>query len=151
MKLDDAMLRPHHLALCVDDFDRALRFYVNFLGFEMEGEMDQRDEAPLGEVVGLPGAVIRWAMLHHGSFRVELFKYYKPEGRKQPCRQCDVGYTHMAMEVANVDSVYEQAMAAGYQALSSPRSLRGGRSRVFYLCEPEGLVTEFIQVNPNGR
>lgn len=42
--------------------------------------MDNRDEESLGLVVGLPGAVIRWGLLERDGYRVELFKYHKPEG-----------------------------------------------------------------------
>ncbi|MCL4183222.1 MAG: VOC family protein [Burkholderiaceae bacterium] len=151
MRLKDKLLSTHHTAICVNDFERARDFYTDFLGFEVEGEMDHRCEPALGEVVGLPGAVIRWAMLRNGTHRVELFKYYTPEGDPRARRQCDFGYSHMAFEVADVDSVYEQAMRAGYRSVSSPRALRNGRTRVFYLAEPEGAITEFIQfVNPGA-
>lgn len=145
MLLKDKALSAHHTAICINDFERARNFYVDFLGFELEGEMDHRSEPTLGEVVGLPNAKIRWAMLRHGSYRVELFKYYTPEGDKHARRQCDFGYSHMAFEVADVDSVYEQATQAGYQTVSSPRIMRQGRTKVFYLMEPEGAITEFIQ------
>lgn len=147
-RLQDTLLRPHHTAVCVTDFDRALRFYTEFLPFQLEGEMDRRSEPALGDVVGLPGAIIRWAMLRLGSYRVELFKYYEPQGRSDARPQCDLGYSHFAIEVADVDAVYAQAMARGYRAMSPPRDLRGGRTRVFYLCEPEGAITEFIQFRP---
>lgn len=149
MQLQDAIFTAHHTAVCVTDFDHALDFYTAFMGFELEGQMDQRKEEALGEVVGLPGAVIRWAMLKKGSYRVELFKYYKPVGDSVARRQCDLGYSHMAFEVADVDAVYAQCVARGYKTVSSPRDLRGGRTRVFYLCEPEGAITEFIQFNPD--
>src|SRR5438067_432256 len=145
MQLRDDLLLTHHTAICVTDFERARDFYLHFLGFELEGEMDHRSEPALGEVVGLPGAVVRWAMLRHGSHRVELFKYYKPEGDTRPRRQCDFGYSHMAFEVADVDSVFKQVTEAGYQTVSAPRVMRNGRAKVFYLAEPEGAITEFIQ------
>jgi glyoxylase I family protein len=148
MTLQDSILVAHHTAVCVTDFERALNFYTDFLGFELEGEMDQRSEEALSEVVGLTGAVIRWAMLKKGTYRVELFKYYSPEGDTVARRQCDLGYSHMAFEVADVDAVYKQTVARGYKTVSSPKSLRGGRTRVFYLCEPEGAITEFVQFNP---
>jgi len=144
--LQDTLCTIHHTAVCVTNFERARRFYTDFLGFTLEDEMDQRAEPALGEVVGLPGACVRWAMLRHDSgHRVELFKYYTPAGDAKPRRQCDVGYGHLAIAVADVDAVYAQAMAAGYESVSSPRVLRGGRTKVFYLREPAGVITEFIQ------
>lgn len=148
--LKDELLDVHHTAVCVTDFERARDFYVDFLGFELEGEADNRSESALGDVVGLKGATIRWAMLRRGSHCVELFKYYQPEGSRTPREQCDLGYTHMAMRVRDVDAVFEQAVAAGYEPVSTPRVLRGGRTKVFYLREPEGAITEFIQFNELG-
>lgn len=145
MRLKDKLLSTHHTAICVNDFEHARNFYTDFLGFELEGEMDHRSELTLGEVVGLPGAEIRWAMLRHGTYRVELFKYYTPDGDRRARRQCDFGYSHMAFEVADVESVYEQSIQAGYQTVSPPRVMRQGRTKVFYLMEPEGAITEFIQ------
>lgn len=149
MTLQDPQLTAHHTAICVNDFERAKAFYIDFLGFTLEGEMDHRDEPALGEVVGLPGAVIRWAMLAHSSnHRIELFKYYTPQGETQARRQCDFGYSHFAFTVADVDAVYEQVLQAGYQTVSPPRVLRNGRSKALYVMEPEGAITEFVQFSP---
>lgn len=145
MAIKDSLLKPHHTAVCVTDFERAKRFYVDFLGFELEGELDHRDEAGLGVVTGLPGAVIRWAMLVHGEHRIELFKYYSPAGDNRPPQQCDLGYSHFAFLVDDVDAVYEQVKQAGYETVSPPQTLRGGRARVFYCAEPEGAITEFAE------
>jgi glyoxylase I family protein len=145
MQLIDKKMCAHHTAICVTDFERARDFYCGFLGFELEGEMDHRSEPALGKVVGLPGAIVRWAMLRREAYRVELFKYYSPEGDPHPRRQCDFGYSHMAFEVMDVDAVYRQVVAAGYRTVSAPQALRNGRTKVFYLAEPEGAITEFIQ------
>ncbi|MBP5857125.1 VOC family protein [Marivibrio halodurans] len=135
----------HHTAVSVRDFDAARDFFVDVLGFAVEGEARARDEPALGEVVGLPGAVVDWAMLARGEDRIELFRYHQPEGRMEPAEQCDVGYVHIAMQVDDVDAAYDAALAAGFRTRSSPRSLRGGRTRVFYMIGPEGLVVEFIE------
>lgn len=138
----------HHTAICVDDFEAARDFYVDILGFEITGTMDRRDEPALGDVVGLPGAVIRWAMLARDDHRIELFKYLKPQGRKDIRAQCDCGYTHMAFEVSDVDAAYERLMAAGYRTNSAPVLLRGGRTKVVYVLAPEGNVTELMEFPP---
>ena len=72
--VDDLIVRAHHAAVCVQDFERSRDFYVRVLGFRVEDEMDRRAEPALGEVVALPGSVIRWGMLERQGFRLELFK-----------------------------------------------------------------------------
>jgi catechol 2,3-dioxygenase-like lactoylglutathione lyase family enzyme len=149
--VDDLIVRAHHAAVCVQDFERSRDFYVRVLGFRVEGEMDRRAEPALGEVVALPGAVVRWGMLERRGFRLELFKYYTPEGRTIPGRQCDAGYSHVAFEVRDVDAAYARLVAAGHRTTSTPQVLRGGRTKVIYLLAPEGSVVELIQFIPSGR
>jgi len=129
----------------VQDFPAARDFYIDVLGFRVEGEMDRRDEPALGTVVGLPGAVVRWAMLARDSFRLELFKYYAPAGRREVNRQCDAGYTHVAFEVRDVDEAYRRLTAAGHRTTAPPQMLRGGRTKVIYLLAPEDSVVELIE------
>lgn len=148
--VDDLIVRAHHAAVCVQDFDAAREFYVEVLGFRVEGEMDRRAEPALGEVVGLPGAVVRWGMLVRDDFRLELFKYYTPQGRTDPNRQCDAGYTHLAFEVRDVDAAYARLLAAGHRTTSPPQVLRGGRTKVIYLLAPEGSVVELIEFPGNA-
>lgn len=147
--LGDLIARAHHTAICVDDFEAARDFYVDILGFAIEGEMDHRGEPNLGKVVGLPGAVVRWGMLVRGEYRIELFKYYRPAGKKTPNRQCDCGYTHMALQVTDVEAAYERLTDAGYRTTCPPQTLRGGRTKVVYVLAPEGNVTELIEF-PQG-
>lgn len=143
--LDGLVIRAHHTAVCVDDFEAARRFFTDVIGMRVEGEMDQRGEPALGVVVGLPGAVIRWAMLEFFGYRVELFKYYTPEGRANPIRQCDRGFTHIAFQVTDTDEVCRRVRAAGIETFSDPQDLRGGVTRPMYVRGPEGIAVEFIQ------
>jgi catechol 2,3-dioxygenase-like lactoylglutathione lyase family enzyme len=138
----------HHTALCVEDFEAVRDFYVEMLGFTVQGEMERRDEPELGRVVGLPGAVIRWALLARDDHRIELLKYLEPEGSKDIRPQCDCGYTHMAFEVSDVDAACEKLVAAGYRTNSPPLPMRGGRARVVYVLAPEGNVTELMEFPP---
>jgi catechol 2,3-dioxygenase-like lactoylglutathione lyase family enzyme len=112
----------------------------------VEGEMDHRSEPALGVVVGLPGAVIRWAMLEFFGYRIELFKYYNPEGRSIAIRQCDRGLTHIAFQVNNTDEVCRRIRQAGYTTFSDPQDLRGGVTRPMYVNGPEGIAVEFLEI-----
>ena len=78
---------PHHTALSVQDFVAARDFFVKVLGFTLEGEMDWRTD--IAPVVVLPDACIRWAILVRNGYRVELFKYYTPDGEWHRRRQSD--------------------------------------------------------------
>ncbi len=144
--LGDLVVRPHHTAVCVEDFDAAQDFFCDILGMRVEGAMARRDEAGLSAVVGLPGAAARWAMLERDGYRIELFKYFQPEGVTVNIRQCDRGITHVAFQVTDADAAYEKIIAAGFDTYSPPIDLRGGASRPFYIKGPEGIVVELIEI-----
>jgi len=144
--LDGLILRAHHTAICVENFENAREFFTEIVGMQVEAEMDQRSEPALGVVVGLPGAVIRWAMLEFFGYRVELFKYYQPDGKKIDIRQCDRGITHVAFQVNNTDEVCRRIRAKGYTTFSDPQDLRNGITRPVYVYGPEGIAIEFLEI-----
>ena len=144
--LDGLVLRPHHTAVSVEDFDAALAFFRDVVGMRVEKHAERRSEEALGVIVGLPGAVIRWAMLECKDYRIELFKYLEPQGRKIEFRQCDHTITHVAFQVSDTDEVCRRIRAAGYRTYSDPQNLRGGITRPMYVEGPEGLVVEFLQI-----
>lgn len=142
----DLIIRPHHTALSVEDFEAARIFFTDVIGMRLEREIDYRDESDLGVVVGLPGAVIRWAFLEMGGYRIELFKYYSPAGTRHPMRQCDIGLTHICFQVRDANETYRRLVAAGHKTISAPRELRGGQSVPFYLIGPDEIVVEFLEL-----
>lgn len=144
--LGDLVVRPHHTAVCVEDFDAAQDFFCDVIGMRVEGAIDRREEEGLAAVVGLPGAAARWAMLERDGYRIELFKYFRPEGVTVNIRQCDRGITHVAFQVTDADAAYEKIRDAGFDTYSPPIDLRGGASRPFYIKGPEGIVVELIEI-----
>jgi catechol 2,3-dioxygenase-like lactoylglutathione lyase family enzyme len=142
----DFVVRAHHTAFSCADYDAAKRFFVDLLGFKVVGEMEDRSGDGLDVVVGMPGARCRWAMLELGGYHIELFKWLTPaDGRAVDIRQNDVGYTHICMQVRDIDEVHRRLTAAGYQPLSRPGNMRGGRAKPFYCRGPEGCIVEFCE------
>jgi len=143
--LSDLIVRQHHTAFSCSDWDKTRSFFVDLLGFKVLGEMDKRDEADLSKVTGLPGAACRWAMLELNGYHIELFKWLVPEGKPIPIRQCDIGLTHICLQVNDAVEARRRMLAAGYEPLSEVISLRGGRAKPFYCRGPEGVIVEFVE------
>lgn len=144
--LSGCILKAHHTAVSVHDFDAALDFFTNIIGMKVEGEMDHRREANLGAVTGVDNPTIRWAMLELGGFRIELFKYHEPQGKRHDIRQNDVGLTHICFQVADADEAHARMTKAGFCSLSKPLELRSGASKPFYCEGPEGIIVEFLEL-----
>lgn len=142
----DLVVSPHHTALSVHDFEIAKAFFVDVLGFRVENEIRNRGESALGVTVGMPGARCDWAMLERQGHRIELFRWFEPEGKPHGRHQADIGYTHICMQVSDVTETWQRLTAAGWEALSEPQSLRGGVARPVYIIGPEGCIVEFLEL-----
>lgn len=147
--LAELIERPHHVAFSCEDWETARSFFVNVLGFKVLGENLDRGEPELATIVGMPGARCQWAMLQLGGIHVELFKWLAPQGRRIDIRQCDVGYTHFCFQVKDSQEVWSRLTRAGWEPLSKPVSVRGGRAFGFYCKGPEDCIFEFIEY-PQG-
>lgn len=142
----DLVVRAHHTAFSCRDYDAARAFFVDVLGFKVVGEIEDRSGDGLDVVVGMPGARCRWAMLEFGGYHIELFKWLTPaDGRAMAMRQNDIGYTHICLQVRDIDEVHRRLAAAGYAPLSKPGNMRGGRAKPFYARGPEGCILEFCE------
>jgi len=144
VSLDDLIVAPHHTALSIEDFEAARDFFVAVLGFDLEGEMERRTD--IAPVVALPDACVRWAMLSRDGYRLELFKYYSLAGEQHGRRQSDRGFTHIALEVSDVDEAYRRVTALGLRTTCPPKVLRGGATKVIYVLGPEDNVIELIEL-----
>jgi lactoylglutathione lyase len=142
----DLIKRAHHTAISVKDFEAAKKFYCDVLGFVVIGDIDHRHDTGLKDAVGIPeGVDCHWMMLEREGYHIELFKWYTPEGKLGPNRQCDLGYTHVAFQVSDVEEAYKRVIAAGLKTFAPPLSLRGGKAKVIYIRAPEDFITELVE------
>ena len=135
----------HHVAISVKDIDRALKFYRDQLGFEVEWDIDHYKGETLSKVVGLPDADAHVVMLRGYGARIEIFKYYMPAGEESgPKRQCDFGITHFTLSVKDIKPLYERLSKAGVQFNCPPQNLRPGVWAT-YMKDQEGVTIELVE------
>ena len=130
----------HHTAISTGDFERALAFYRDLLGFEMVSELNWPAGVELADTItGLEGSAARSVMLRASNTSIELFEFSspapKPGDPKRPV--CDHGITHIGLEVDDIDVEYERLKAAGMSFHCPPQDL--GVSRVTYGRDPDVL------------
>jgi len=135
----------HHVAMAVKDLNRALAFYRDLLGFEVDWDRDHYSGEHFSNVVGMPDADAHVVMLKGYGTRLELFSYYTPPGEEcGPKRQCDFGLTHFALTVKNIHQIYERLHGAGVQFNCPPQNLRPGVWAT-YMKDPEGVTIEMVE------
>jgi catechol 2,3-dioxygenase-like lactoylglutathione lyase family enzyme len=97
----------------------------------------------------VPGAEITIAVLKAPGHRIELLEYHAPSDRKHvDLRPCDIGSSHVAFTVDDLDAVLDAIAASGWKAAGKPQTLQSGPNagkRVIYVRDPDGTTIEFMQ------
>jgi glyoxylase I family protein len=139
----------HHAAIATHDIDRIVEFYVSMMGFEIvsKGGWDVGDD-DIDGMVGLQGSASKVAMLQAGNCFLEVFEYLSPRGRRRDPDYpvCDTGFTHIGLNVTDIEAEFERLSAAGMRFHGRPIDRPPGVLRAAYGRDPDGNVIELVEV-----
>ena len=121
-----------HLTINVTDMEASEQFYGEVLGLHKMENVDMGDH------------VIHYFQLD-GPIRLELIRYLDDFGELKPDVKTRGIYRHFALEVENVDTLYETILKAGYTCLTEPNDVDNLRFRGFLAEDPNGVEVEFLQ------
>ena len=111
------------VALIVDDYDRALRFYVDVLGFELV------EDSPARTNDGRPK---RWVVVRPpGAATGVLLARADGERQERAVGDQFAGRVGLFLRVDDFDGAYERMRAAGVEFVTEPRAEPYGRVVVF--------------------
>ena len=147
------LLGLHHVAISTPDVERLLGFYRDQLGMQVAVDQSWEEGVALADtVLGLQGSAGRQLLLRLGNAYLELFQFTSPAARPgDPDRPvCDHGFSHLCIDVDDVDATYEKLRAAGVRFHSPPQDLFPG-VRTCYSRDPDGNVVEIQQLAPRHR
>src|ERR1700741_5360482 len=98
--------RVDHTGFTVSSLEHSLAFWVDVLGFRHLYTWTFETAPFIEELVGVPGAAVRIAMVEGPGHLIELLEYTSPDGREiyRP-RSCDVGSVHVGFYVENIDAL----------------------------------------------
>jgi catechol 2,3-dioxygenase-like lactoylglutathione lyase family enzyme len=119
-----------HFAVIVDDYDAAIAFFVDALGFELI------EDSPAVTTAG--GRPKRWVVVRPPGGRTGLL-LARADGERQTRGVGDqfAGRVGLFLRVDDFQSHYERMRAAGVQFVSEPRD------------EPYGRVVVFLDIAGN--
>ena len=138
-----------HTGFTVSSLEDALAFWVGVLGFKLLYTQTFENGPFIEEVVGVPGAALRLAMVEGPGHMVELLEYSSPDDRTtyKP-RSSDVGSVHLAFYVENIDALVARAASVGWQPVGKIQTVESGERkglRLIYVRAPDGITVEFLQ------
>jgi len=139
----------NHIGITVSDIAQTAGF-LSLLGFEPR-DPDQvvAKDSWIRTMTGYAKADLRIAMVHLGDTAIELVSYVSPEGEPKATTELrDVGNTHIAVTVKDIDAEYRRLRDAGIEFISAPIRVPDGPlegARGVYLTDPDGNLIELSQ------
>ena len=147
--------RVSHLCFRVSDLERSRRFYEDVLGFKPLYEIDTVG-SPSTRLLGRTDIRLTGVWLERDGFTLQLQQLHV-EGLAKPKRDTvEIGYSHVAVRVSNLDTVIERLVAAGADVLTASRTVNatpdGGESGAVFINDPDGIRLELVQIpgDPTG-
>ena len=142
--------RVDHTGFTVSSLEKSLAFWVDFLGFRHLYTWAFETSPFIEELVGVPGAALRIAMVEGPGHMIELLEYTSPGGRQtyKP-RSCDVGSVHLGFYVENMDALLARVAGAGWRPIGNVQTVESGERaglRLIYLRDPDGITIELLQL-----
>ena len=138
-----------HTGFVVKDLEEAVDFYTNVLGMRLAGRMERQGEF-INQVLAFPDAHIKGAFLDKGEgHQLELIQYFNPASGPGGIARNDLGATHLAFWVEDIDRFYNETSQRGLRFNNPPASLRDDKGKLtrkaLYAQDPDGNWLEFVE------
>ncbi|MEP7306788.1 MAG: VOC family protein [Acidobacteriota bacterium] len=140
----------------VSDLDKAIAFYRDGLGLDVQGAPANADANPaLRNMFGLPDAQLRWLIGRPAGMRtgVEIVEIKKAEGQLIPRRIQDSGAFTLIVLVRDLEAAFGRLKQLGTPVVTkggAPIAVPAGapRSRAVVVKDPDGHFVELFQPDP---
>lgn len=140
------MINIRHTGIVVTDLARAKDFYCDLLGFKVWKEQDEQGDfidnfSALKEVL-----VTTCKMVLENGDMIELLQYKShPKVADMSREITQIGCSHIALTVPNLDQVYKNLTTEGVVFNSPPQLSPDGKAKVTFCKDPDGSLVELVE------
>ena len=139
-----------HTGFVVKDIEASIKFYSDVLGMRIAGRTEREGEF-VEQVLAFPGAHIKGGFVDMGEgHQLELIQYLSPASGENHLQRNDLGASHLAFFVEDLDKFYEDTSRKGIKYNNLPATMvdeNGKLSRkAAYAQDPDGNWLEFVEI-----
>jgi len=135
-----------HTGIVVTDFEASLYFYRDLLGFQIAKQMEESGSY-IDKISLLRNVKVTTVKMSSPSGQmIELLKYHSHPAEKREREICEIGISHIAFTVGDLEIEYKRLKNKGIQFNSSPQLSPDGYAKVTFCRAPEGTLIELVEV-----
>ena len=138
------MLNIRHTGIVVTDMQKSIDFYES-LGFEIKKDMIESGPY-IDSLLSIDGGEVNTVKmsLRDGGM-VELLHFKNHQEEPTPGSLTNIGCTHFAMTVDNLEETYNNLVMSGVEFVSEPQFSPDGFARVVFCKDPDGTFIELVE------
>jgi catechol 2,3-dioxygenase-like lactoylglutathione lyase family enzyme len=139
------ILKLRHVGIVVKDMEKSLTFYRDLLGFKvisMQEECGQYIEFMLAQAF-VQVTTVKMEM-PDGNI-IELLQFQRPMGPITKHEIFELGISHFALTVDDIEAEYLRLSEAGVGFNSGPILTPDKKHKVCFAWDPDGTYIEFVQ------
>jgi len=142
------MKNIRHFGIVVTDMEKSLKFYRDFLGLKIK--VDAIEEGPfIDAILGFKNIKVRTVKMlaDEENTLVELLCYesYKKEKKEKNREIFNIGASHIAFTVDDLDYEYKRLKEKGIKFNCPPQISPDGKAKVTFCYDPDNTPIELVE------
>lgn len=135
-----------HTGIVVIDLEESLHFYRDLLGFQIAKQMEESGKY-IDNISSLHNVKVTTVKLTSPAGQmIELLKYHSHPEEQKMQRIWEIGISHIALTVDDLDTEYKKLKEQEIQFNASPQLSPDGYAKVTFCRAPEGTLVELVEV-----
>ena len=135
-----------HIGIVIFDIQKSLEFYEKYLGFTLVKRMEEGGTY-LDELLCIKNTKVTTIKLTDKNNQlIELLYFHNPKAKIINNELDNIGLTHFAITVENIDEIYSCLMQQNVEFLSTPHTSPDGYAKVAFCQDPNGVYIELVEV-----
>ncbi len=135
-----------HTGIVVVDLGMSLYFYRDLLRFRITKQLEEAGDYIDNISLLCNVKVTTVKMTSPSGQMIELLKYHSHPAEQKMREICEIGVSHIAFTVDDLNFEYERLKGKGIQFNSSPQLSQDGYAKVTFCRAPEGTLIELVEV-----
>lgn len=135
-----------HIGIVVSDLEKALHFYQDLLGLKVVNKMVESGNC-IDKISGLKNVKVTTIKLAAGDGNLVELLCYHSHKREIVFKKdiCEIGVSHVAFTVENLDAEYKRLLRAGVKFNAPPQISPDGYAKVTFCSDPDGNFIELVE------
>lgn len=134
-----------HIGIVVSDLVASLRFY-KLLGFKVDKQMIEKGDY-IDKISSLSNVKVTTVKMRSVSGQlIELLYYHSHKKISKKCELSDIGITHFAVTVDDIEYAYRELSKVGISFNSQPQLSPDGNAKLTFCQDPDGVFIELVEM-----